>query len=474
MLLKRKHLLRQELLFLDIVCVLFAYFLSAYLQGGLLTPDFLNGMYGSTLFIIVLTYMAIFLFREEEAEDVFRRGFLAEIYFIVKDQIKVGLVLLLFLFVTQLGIDYSRFFFVVFFLLSTLFIYIERSYFKLGMMTLYRNSSYSRKVHVITIKDLAEDCIHDFKEAGLWDMKIESLCIIDEDMQGRKILDIPVIANRENVVETIQRGMADHIFIHLPNEFSSKVDIRKLVLNFEKMGLTIHMVLNNLENISIENKRIGNIAGYSTVSYSSNLFNGYQMFIKRVIDILGSLVGLLFTGILTLILAPIIMIEDPGPIFFSQIRIGKNGRRFKIYKFRSMVKNAEKMKQELMSENEMDGLMFKMENDPRVTRIGRFMRKTSLDEFPQFLNVLLGDMSLVGPRPPTEDEFEEYSPVDRRRVSIRPGITGLWQVSGRSSITDFDEVVKLDLEYIDNWSISYDFSILLKTVWVVLTGKGSC
>lgn len=127
-----------------------------------------------------------------------------------------------------------------------------------------------------------------------------------------------------------------------------------------------------------------------------------------------------------------------------------------------------------MSENEMDGLMFKMENDPRVTRIGRFMRKTSLDEFPQFLNVLLGDMSLVGTRPPTEDEFEEYSPVDRRRVSIRPGITGLWQVSGRSSITDFDEVVKLDLEYIDNWSISYDFSILLKTVWVVLTGKGSC
>ena len=160
-------------------------------------------------------------------------------------------------------------------------------------------------------------------------------------------------------------------------------------------------------------------------------------------------------------------------MIFAQERIGKNGRRFKLYKFRSMYKDAEKRKQELMEKNEMKGLMFKMENDPRITKVGRFIRKTSLDEFPQFWNVLKGDMSLVGTRPPTVAEFEQYNVHYRRRLSITPGLTGMWQVSGRSDITDFDEVVRLDLEYIDSWSLMLDVKLLLQTVGVVIFGKGS-
>ena len=168
-----------------------------------------------------------------------------------------------------------------------------------------------------------------------------------------------------------------------------------------------------------------------------------------------------------------IKLESPGPLFFSQKRVGRNGRIFKIYKFRSMYADAEERKKELMEQNEMDGLMFKMTDDPRITKIGKFIRKTSLDELPQFWNVLKGDMSLVGTRPPTVDEFEKYESHHKRRLSMKPGITGKWQVSGRSDIQDFEEVVKLDCEYIDEWSPFLDIQILFKTVGVVLTHKGA-
>ena len=171
-------------------------------------------------------------------------------------------------------------------------------------------------------------------------------------------------------------------------------------------------------------------------------------------------------GLLTCIITPFvalaIKIDSPGPVFFSQTRIGKNGRRFKIWKFRSMYIDAEERKKELQAQNEIKGLMFKMEHDPRITRVGDFIRKTSIDETPQFFNIFLGDMSLVGTRPPTEDEFEKYNGYYRRRMSITPGLTGMWQVSGRSDIQDFEEIVKLDLEYIDNWSLTLDLKILFQ------------
>ena len=177
---------------------------------------------------------------------------------------------------------------------------------------------------------------------------------------------------------------------------------------------------------------------------------------------------------------------SPGPILFSQMRVGKNGKQFRIYKFRSMYMDAEKRKKELMEQNRVkDGMMFKMEFDPRIignkiledgtykTGLGDFIRKTSLDEFPQFFNVLKGDMSLVGTRPPTLDEWNKYDLHHRARLAIKPGITGMWQVSGRSDITDFEEVVKLDTKYINEWSMGMDLRILLKTVLIVIRRDGS-
>jgi len=194
--------------------------------------------------------------------------------------------------------------------------------------------------------------------------------------------------------------------------------------------------------------------------------------IKRLMDIVGALIGLAFTAVASIFIVPAIKLTSPGPVLFKQDRVGMNGRIFKIYKFRTMYVDAEERKAELMAQNEIKGgLMFKIKSDPRVTPVGRILRKTSLDELPQFFNVLKGDMSLVGTRPPTVDEVKKYKTYHRRRISFKPGLTGMWQVSGRSNITDFEEVVRLDTKYIDEWSIWLDIIIILKTIWVVLRKK---
>ena len=197
-----------------------------------------------------------------------------------------------------------------------------------------------------------------------------------------------------------------------------------------------------------------------------------SLILKRMLDLIGCIFGLIVVGPILLVTTIAIRIESKGPIFFKQVRAGKHGRRFVMYKFRSMVVDAEARKDELMHLNEMDGPVFKIKRDPRITRVGAFIRKTSIDELPQLFNVLFGDMSLVGPRPPLPSEVEQYEPWQRRRLSVRPGITGLWQVSGRNQI-DFDEWMELDLSYIDNWSLWLDLKILFKTVPVVLLQKGS-
>ena len=235
------------------------------------------------------------------------------------------------------------------------------------------------------------------------------------------------------------------------------------------MHLTVE-ILNQFKDFNVALDSMGDIP---VISFYNNYYDYRKLLLKRLMDIVGSLVGIIFTILIGIIIAPPLLIESPGPLIFKQKRVGKNGRYFYMYKFRSMYVDAEERKAELMKQNEMDGLMFKMENDPRVTKVGKFIRKTSIDEFPQFFNVLKGDMSLVGTRPPTLDEFVHYKSYHKRRLSAKPGITGLWQVSGRNDIEDFEDVVKLDLEYIDNWSLGLDVKILLKTVGAVFkhTGK---
>lgn len=196
-----------------------------------------------------------------------------------------------------------------------------------------------------------------------------------------------------------------------------------------------------------------------------------QNHIKRLIDIVGALVGLAILVVFWMPIAIAIKQDSPGPLLYSQIRCGLNGEKFRMWKFRSMVTNADAMKAQV--KNEASGYIFKNKNDPRVTKVGKFLRRTSLDELPQFWNVLKGDMSLVGTRPPTPDEVARYTPYHWRRLQVKPGMTGEWQVNGRSSVDDFDAIVKMDLFYQDRWSVSYDLRLLLKTLQVVLNKQGA-
>ena len=278
-----------------------------------------------------------------------------------------------------------------------------------------------------------------------------------------------MVGNTEEIFEYAKSNVLDEVFLHISEEKGYQ---KKIIERFLDMGIVVHVNL-SWKQEELPNHIVEKLGEASVLTTSVKTASIYQVTMKRLIDIIGGVVGVIFTAVLCVVLAPIIYIQSPGPIFFSQWRVGKNGRRFKIYKFRSMYTDAEERKKELMSQNKMNGLMFKMDEDPRIFPAGHIIRKFSLDEFPQFWNVLKGDMSLVGTRPPTVDEFEQYEEHHRIRLSIKPGITGLWQVSGRSDITDFEEVVQLDNQYIVNWSLKLDIKIMLKTIGVVLGAKGS-
>ncbi|MBD1998864.1 sugar transferase [Leptolyngbya sp. FACHB-541] len=205
---------------------------------------------------------------------------------------------------------------------------------------------------------------------------------------------------------------------------------------------------------------------------STNIHPSVNSKVKRCIDILGATIGLILTALVVMPITIAIQIDSPGPVFYSQTRCGHRGRYFKIWKFRSMVVNAEALKQQVT--NQANGHVFKNDNDPRITRVGQFLRRTSLDELPQFWNVLQGDMSLVGTRPPTVNEVKQYSKHHWRRLEVKPGITGEWQVNGRSQIIDFEAIVQLDLRYLHRWSVMYDLFLIGKTIWVVLSKQGAC
>lgn len=265
---------------------------------------------------------------------------------------------------------------------------------------------------------------------------------------------------------------ADEVYFVLPRERTRQgFDIDRFLECCERVGVPVKVIMNLGDVFRYFSASFTRLGSFPAVVFHPPALDPDRAVVKRAMDIAGSLVGLCITAALTPAIAAAIKLDSSGPVFFCQERVGRNGRRFTMYKFRSMFEGADQQKRELQEKNEVDGPMFKMENDPRVTRVGWWLRRLSLDELPQLLNVLKGEMSLVGTRPPTPEEVEDYELWHYRRISIRPGITGLWQVSGRHDIKDFQEIVRLDLEYIDRATLWLDIKILFRTVFSFARGR---
>ncbi|NWF57688.1 MAG: sugar transferase [Syntrophaceae bacterium] len=278
-----------------------------------------------------------------------------------------------------------------------------------------------------------------------------------------------VLGSFRDLPQILQKEVVDEVIFSISREELKKME--NLLLLCEERGITTRVVLNFFPHI-ISKTHLEELEGFPLLTFSTTPKNEMALLFRRISDFLGGLVLIILLAPFLFIIALLIRIDSPGPSLYRQPRYGLNGRKFTCYKFRSMHLGSDEKRKELIDFNLTNGPAFKMKNDPRVTRVGKYLRKASLDELPQLLNVLKGDMSFVGPRPLLLEEVEKLEGWQRRRLSMKPGITGLWQVSGRNQI-DFNEWMKLDLEYIDNWSLWLDLKILLKTIPVVLSGKGA-
>ena len=278
------------------------------------------------------------------------------------------------------------------------------------------------------------------------------------------------LGNIKNLREIMIEHTTDQVFFFLPKNWVGNIE--PYLQACEELGITARLLL-DWYDLKISKTELSYLGNSPMLTFHTVTLNQSQLILKRMLDLAGGLVGLLFTGLISIFVAPLIKLSSPGPVFYSQQRVGQNGRIFRIYKFRSMYADADQKLEQLKEFNELSGAVFKMKDDPRVTPVGKFLRKTSLDEFPQFWNVLKGEMSLVGTRPPTVEEVKEYQNYHRRRLSIKPGLTGMWQVNGRNEVTDFEEIYQLDVQYIDQWSLGLDVKLLFLTLFAVISGRGA-
>lgn len=461
------------LLVVDTISVFASYFLAGcfwyMLYRGVTFQRMLAELSGD-IETVLIAYVIIAIFFNYN-QKYMQRGKLEELKAVIKMNLLFAAVISMIVFARHETSSMSRGISYATVMINAILMYLIHLLLKRYLLVVYKNKSSVTQMLLVTTVDRAENILKSVAREREWTKRITGIIIIDDYRIGEKICGVPVVAGYDDMLEYARKQIVDEIFISVP--YDTGASLYNVVMEFENMGAKVHLTVEILNRFSDFHVALENMGDIPVITFFNNYYDYRQLFVKRLIDIVGALIGMTATIVITIFLAPPLLIESPGPLVFKQKRVGKNGRFFYMYKFRSMYADAEERKAELMKQNEMEGLMFKMENDPRVTKVGKFIRKTSIDEFPQFFNVLKGDMSLVGTRPPTLDEFVQYKSYHKRRLSAKPGITGLWQVSGRNDIEDFEEVVKLDLEYIDNWSVSLDMKILLKTIGAVLkhTGK---
>lgn len=456
---KKKGFLKHvDFLIVDIISLVVAY----YIAGEIRALPFDARLYRTLVAIEVLVFFAVVYFYSPY-KSILRKKFsellVVNIGFAVSQFVAVAFVLFCIKYseISRLFLGYQYGLFVV---ISYVFKILWRKL--LRRKAVNSLDSGSKSLLVVTTRDELKELKKGIKKYNFEFFRIVGLCIVDDD-KTKKVDGIEVVCDKEGLLKYCCNNWVDSVFFDMDYSMIPEEVLEGLAT----AGITTHLRLMKVRAFEGQDQTVEKVLNFPVLTSMVKERSAFDNFVKRTMDIAGGLVGCLLMGIITIFVGPAIYFKSPGPIFYKQERIGQNGRRFYIYKFRSMVMNADALKKDLMAQNRVkDGMMFKIKDDPRIIPgVGNFIRKTSLDEFPQFINVLKGDMSLVGTRPPTVDEWNKYELQHRIRMAIKPGITGMWQVSGRNEITDFNEVVKLDSYYINNWSIGLDITILFKTVW---------
>lgn len=479
-----KHL---DFILLDLFALQMSFLLACKIRHGWESPGLPWEYWGVNLTLICADLLVLFF--SESLRDILRRGYWKELVQCAKSAGVVTLFSVFYLFSVQAGIVYSRTVCILtgglYFLLNYLLRIVWKRFLQDRGNLRLQNAmlvAAGRRTMEAILKNLRDH------QHGL--STIAGLVLLDEETQKlpEQIGGVPVVASRDTLEEYICRNWVDELLVvqDMEESFCRRKPLQELLDRIAASGVAVQRVVDFRQDAAEFREMVEHVGGYTVVTSVVRSVTFRQAFFKRTMDILGGLAGCVLAGIVLVVVGPMIYLQSPGPIIFKQQRIGRNGKLFTMYKLRSMVLDAEQRKQELRQYNRVaDGMMFKLDFDPRIIGarqlpdgtvkkgIGNYIRDWSLDEVPQFWNVLKGDMSLVGTRPPTLDEWNKYALYHRARMAFRPGITGMWQVSGRSNITDFEEVVKLDLQYINEWTPGLDFRILLKTVQAVLKRSGS-
>lgn len=477
-----KHI---DFIIADLICINVSFYLAYVCRffwhpGAPISP---MHMYGNPAYRILIIFAIVMhfciTFFTNYYSEILYRGYFIEFQKVLIHNCALLFAVMLYLVALHTN-ALSRIVVATFFVFNLILMYLIHAFLKRVLLKRKPNENKKEQLIVMSTEREAKKAIKELLDGPNNRYNIAGIALKDEESTKTEIMGIPVIAKGKEVYDYAVRNVVDAVILCFNKAKADEVN--QIAVDFLDMGITVHVkvdfVMNNMPNLTFSNINSVNI-----LTTSNNEVSAFQVFLKRVLDIAAGIVGCLITGILFIFLAPIIKIKDPaGPIFFGQQRVGRNGRIFKIYKFRSMYSDAEERKKDLMAQNKMEGLMFKLDADPRIIGsgpdgtkkgFGYFIRATSLDEFPNFWSILKGDMSLVGTRPPTMDEYERYELHHKSRLAAKPGLTGMWQISGRSDMTDFEEIVKMDTEYIQNWNIGKDIKIILKTVWVVIARKGS-
>ena len=489
-----KHL---DFILLDAVCLVMSLFLAYYAYYRTFNL-FVDNLYRNILILLILIdiFAALLL---NTMHHVMHRGYFIEFSQTIKQVLLVFGVEVLLLFVMKWSGTYSRVILSLTALFHLILSYSTRLLWKRAVR-LYSGQREKRSMILVCAEQDVETVLA--RRNSEDEAQFSGIVLTDRNATGETVCGLPVVAALSDAAQYICREWVDEVFLYtdmagldvlqnMESETENEPEIEleqgtvaALVDACRQMAVPIHIrvPLGGHKGRSF----VENVNGFNVVTIAANYASPLQLFLKRLLDLLGGLIGSIFALLIVLIFGPMIRKKSPGPVLFKQERIGQNGKHFRIYKIRTMYMDAEERKSEFLDQNRVeDGMMFKLAFDPRIigneilpdgtkkTGIGEWLREHSLDEFPQFWNVLIGNMSLVGTRPPTVDEWEKYTYHHRARLSFKPGITGMWQVSGRSKITDFEEVVRLDTEYIEHWDLGLDLRILLKTITAVLRRDGA-